>query len=161
MSRKIPEDAFERYVALGERRSYQVLALDLGVSKRAVSKCAAREKWTERLTKIERTARERSDQKITETIEQMRERHIVTVKIIHARALTGLKQFPIDNAMDAVRAAELAIKLERLVKGDSTERSEMTIEEITKRELRAWLIPPKASEPEPDGESEGGGDDDH
>lgn len=141
MTRKIPDDAFERYVVLGPQRSHRALAEELGVSKRAITKCAVREDWAGRLTKIEQTAREKSDQKLTESFEQMRDRHLVTLKAMHTRALTALMQYPIDNGMDAMRAAEMAIKLERLVAGEPTDRNSISIEEITKREMRAWLIP--------------------
>ena len=50
MTRKIPDDAFEAYVALGPTgRSYQTLADRYSVSKRAITKCAAREEWAERM----------------------------------------------------------------------------------------------------------------
>ena len=149
MTRKIPEDAFERYVGMGAQRSFKGLAQELGVTKRAVTKCAAREQWTERLEKIERDARARSDQKITETMEQMRERHLATLKAMHTRALVALKTYPLTSGMDAVRAAEMAIKLERLVAGEPSERSAVSIEELTKQEIRELLV--VVDDEEPDG----------
>ncbi len=139
MSRKIPDDAFERYVAMGAGRSHKALAEELGVTKRGVTKRAAAEKWTERLAKIEKDARDRSDQKMTETFEQMRERHLVTLKAMHTRALTGLMQYQIDNAMDAMRAAEMAIKLERLVAGEPSDHSQVDIAQVTRDEMRRLL----------------------
>ncbi len=141
MTRKIPEDAFERYVAMGAERSFKALADHLGVTKRALTKCAAREQWTERLTRIEAEARKRSDEKITETLEQMRDRHLVTLRAMHSRALMALKQYPLTSGMDAMRAAEMAIKLERLVVGEPGDRSVISVEEICKREYANWLTP--------------------
>ena len=46
MSGKILSDAFEYYVALGPGRSYRTVAERCGVTKRAVTKHAAREGWT-------------------------------------------------------------------------------------------------------------------
>lgn len=140
MSRKIPDDAFERYVALGTNRSYQALAQVLGVTKRAVTKCAAREKWSERLSRIEQNVRERSDLRLTETMEQMRDRHRATLKAMHARALSGLVQYPLTNGMDAMRAAEMAIKLERLVVGENPENGAREVEAIIRREHERWLV---------------------
>ena len=148
MTRKIPEDAFERYVGMGAQRSFKGLAQELGVTKRAVTKCAAREQWTERLAKIERDARARSDQKITETLEQMRERHLATLKAMHTRALAALRTYPLTSGMDAMRAAEMAIKLERLVAGEPSERSAVSIEELTKQEIRELLVVVDDDEPE-------------
>ena len=42
--------------------------------------------------------------------------------------------------MEAVRAADLAIKLERLVVGEPVERSSVSIEDVTRREMERWLV---------------------
>jgi len=139
MTQRIPPDSFDFYVALGPQRSYQAVAEHYGVSKRAVTKHASKEEWAERLEKIEAEAREKSDQRLVETIEETRSRHLKTLRVIHARALVALKQYPLTSGMDAIRAAELAIKLERLILGDPSERSSLTIEEITRREIQALL----------------------
>ena len=140
MTRKIPPDAFEYYVSLGPTRTYRAIAERYDVTTRAVTKCAARERWSERLATIEQDARERCDRKLGDVFEEARERHLKTLKAMHARALTALKQYPLSSGMDAMRAAEMVIKLERLVMGEASERTEMTIEEVTKRELRELLI---------------------
>ncbi len=140
MTRKIPPDAFEYYVSLGPTRTYRAIAERYEVTTRAVTKCAARERWSERLVKIEQEAQERCDRKLGDVFEQARERHLKTLKAMHARALTALKQYPLSSGMDAMRAAEMVIKLERLVMGEASERTEMSIEEVTKRELRELLI---------------------
>ncbi len=140
MTRKIPPDAFEYYVSLGPTRTYRAIAERYEVTTRAVTKCAARERWSERLATIEQDARERCDRKLGDVFEEARERHLKTLKAMHARALTALKQYPLSSGMDAMRAAEMVIKLERLVMGEASERKEVTIEEVTKRELRDLLI---------------------
>ena len=73
---KIPTDAFDFYFSLGPGRSYQAVADKVGVSKRAVTKCADREGWQARLHDLERKARERSDDKIVESIDAMNSRHL-------------------------------------------------------------------------------------
>jgi hypothetical protein len=130
--RKIPADAFEHYVALGPQRSHQAVAEHYGVSKRAVSKCAVREGWSERLARIEKESRERSDERIGNALDEMRERHLKTLRAMNVRALAALKQFPLESGMEAMRAAEMAIKLERLVLGEPTER---TANEGVEREI--------------------------
>ncbi len=57
MSAKIPPDAFEYYLGLGPGRSYGAVAEEYGVTKRAVTKLAARENWQQRIHKIERKPR--------------------------------------------------------------------------------------------------------
>jgi hypothetical protein len=126
-------------VAMGAGRSHKALADELAVTKRAVTKRAAVEKWTERLAKIEKDARERSDARMTETFEQMRERHMATLRVMNGKALTALKQYPLDNAMDAMRAAEMAIKLERLVAGQPADHTQVDVAEVTRQEMRRLL----------------------
>ena len=51
MTAKIPPDAFDYYFGLGTGRSYQAVADRYGVTKRAVTNYATRERWRERLPK--------------------------------------------------------------------------------------------------------------
>lgn len=151
MKRKLPTDAFDYYVTLGSHRSYQAVADHFGVSKRTVIRCAARENWIDRLAKIEQESRERGDKRLAETLDEMRERHLRTLRAMNARALAALKQYPLTSGMEAMRAAEIAIKLERLVAGEASERTELSLEEITKRELESWLESgPGGTEPDAD-----------
>ena len=151
MTRKIPPEAFEYYVGLGQDRSYRTVAEHYSVTTRAIAKCAARENWVERLEKIEAEGRSSADAKLASKVEkrqeerldasgEMEDRHLKTVKAMHARALTALKQYPLNSGMEAMRAAEMCIKLERLIMGEASERTEMSVEEITKREMGRWLV---------------------
>lgn len=139
MVRKIPEDAFDFYVGLGAQRSYQIVADRYEVTKRAVTKHAAREAWGERLARIEAEARERSDKRLIETIGEIRSRHLKTLKVMNARAISALQQYSLNSGMEAMRAAELVIKLERLIVGEPSERTELSIEEVTRREMQTLL----------------------
>jgi hypothetical protein len=149
---RIPPDAFEFYASLGQERSYRAVAKEYGVSKRAVTKKAAVEGWTDRLEAIEAKVREKSDEKLAETMEEMRSRHLKTLRAMSSRALSGLKEFPLSSGMEAIKAAELTIKLERLITGEPSERRHLSIEEVTRRELETLLI---ADDDFDDGESEG------
>ena len=139
MRNRIPSDAFDFYVGLGVDRSYQTVADHFGVTKRAITKVASREEWSTRLRKIEKDAREEGDKKLGETMEDIRGRHLRTLKAMHARSLTALKQYPLTSGMEAMRAAEMVIKLERLITGEATSRSELSIEEVTRREIQSFL----------------------
>ena len=156
MNGRIPSDAFDLYVSLGPERSYQAIADRYGVSKRAVVKHAGKEKWAERLERIEREARERSDEKLAEGIEEMRTRHMKTLKAMNARALAALKQYPLTSGMEAMRAAEMVIKLERLIAGEPSERTELSIEEVTRREVNQLLV--VEGDEDDDGEEEDDGE---
>lgn len=137
---RIPDDAFERYVAMGPMRSYRELARTLCVSKRAISKHATREDWAGRFAKIDAESRARSDVRIAETLDESRERHLRSLKAVQGRALEALKRFPLNTAAEAVNALEKAIKLERLILGEPSERGELAVAEITRRELDTLLV---------------------
>lgn len=139
MNRKLPSDAFEAYVAMGEGRTYRAIAEKFGVSKRCVTGRASEEGWGERLEKIEQGARAISDKRLTETIAEMRERHSLMVRAMGQRVVSALRDYPITDGMDAIRAGEMVIKLERLLAGEATERGELSIEELHRHEIRTLL----------------------
>ena len=151
---KIPPEAFEYYVSLGLQRSYQAVADRYGASKRAVTKRAAAEKWAERLIKIERTARERIDSRMTETLEAVNARHLQTLRAIQAKALNTLQVMSLDSCMDAVRALDTAIRQERVILGEPGDRNAISVEDIIKREYENWMRPaPAANHHDTDGAS--------
>ena len=154
MNRKLPPDAFDFYASLGTDRSYQAVAKQFGASKRAVQNCADREEWTKRLEKIERESRDRADKRIGETLDDIRERHLKTLRAMNGRAIEGLKSFPITSGMDAMRASEMVIKLERLIIGEPTERNAVSVEETIKREYERWLTDSNDDDPADDSEAE-------
>ena len=61
-------------------------------------------------------------------------------KALQGKALESLRALPIEKAADVIRALELGVKQERLIQGEPSERSEMSVEEVTKREMRRWLV---------------------
>lgn len=140
MAARIPANAFEVYVSLGPERSYQHVADQLGVNKRSITKLAKRQRWAERVAKIEREAQERVDAKLTDDLEEMKLRHRKLVKAITARAAKAITELPLATGMEGVRAAEVAIKLERLIAGQVNDRTELSVAEVTRREIRNFLV---------------------
>ena len=139
MNRRIPPDAFSFYYSLGPTRTYQMVAEEYGVSKQAVAKLAAKDGWQECVRDIDRKAAKRAEDQLVETVEQMNIRHLKMLKLIQGRALEALKTMPLGTAMDAVRSLDLAMRQERLVRGESTDRSELSIEEVTRQEIQTLL----------------------
>ena len=142
MSNRIPAEAFEYYVSLGSDRSYRAVAERYTVTKRAIVKHAKAEKWSDRLVRIQQDAREEIDRKAAKAIVEMHELHVTMLKAMGTRAMMGLKEHPITSGMDSIRAAEAVIKLGRLLMGEPSERTEVSVEEITKREMARWLVIP-------------------
>ena len=137
---KIPPDAFTFYFGLGSDRSYQAVADRYGVSKRSVTKLAVQENWQDRVATLGRKARENSDQRILETLEDMNERHLKTLRVIQGKALETLKAMPLASAMEAVRALDMSIGKERLIRGEPSDRTAVSVEETIKREYERWML---------------------
>ena len=148
MSGKIPPDALDYYVGLGPERSYQKVADEFGVSKRSVTKLAGRERWQERVAELERKAREGAERKALESLEGMNLRHLKSLKVVQGKAIEALRSMPLTTAMEAVRALDMAIRQERLIRGEPSERTAVSVEEAIKREYERWMI---AEEGEDDG----------
>ena len=157
-ARRLPADCFERYVALGEVRSYALLAKQLGCSKRAISKRAVKEGWAERLGRIEQAARERSDGRMVDTMTEMRERHMATLRVMSMRVVNALKEHSLDSGMEAIKAAEIVIKLERLVAGDASERNVIDVAAVTREEMKQLLTTLPMNGEGTEGEGGGGND---
>ena len=124
MSERIPsEEAFTFYVSRGDSRSYQTVAEEFGVSKRAITKLASRDNWRRRLAEIQRKVWQETDRKAAESVDAMNARHLKFMKAVQAKALEALKSMPIDTGMNAVRALDLAVRGERLIRGEPSDRA--------------------------------------
>ena len=143
MNCKIPPDAFTFYWSLGPDRSYKAVAKKYDVSVRAVHKLASREKWQKQIEEIEKKGREAMNKKMAESVEEMCDRHIKCCKLIQRKALEALKSIPVNTAMDAIRALDISIKQERLIRGEPTDRSALNVEDVIKKEYDRWLVPEK------------------
>ena len=141
MNRKLGEGAFAYYASLGTARSYERVAERFQTTKRAVSKAAKREGWPARVVELDRVARQKLEANAVESIEEMSDRHIKMARVIQSRALETLKSIPLNSAMNAVRALNLAIEIERITRGEPTERQAVSVEEVIRREYSRWLGP--------------------
>lgn len=139
MNRKIPPDAFAYYFSLGPNRSYLAVAKHFGVSKQAVTKLANRENWQQQIENIERTARQRTNESAVESLEAMNERHLKTLQVIQRKALEALRTMAISDAMDAVRALDMTIAKERVVRGEPSDRGAVDVEQVIRREYERWM----------------------
>ena len=133
---KIPEDAFDFYVSLGPGRSYQAVAKNYGVAKRSVVRHAKARRWTERLSDVQAKARKVAEQKLIDSLEEMQGRHLKLLRAMSMRTATALRDYPLRTGIEAFRAAELVIKLERLVHGEPSEKASLSVEEISRQEIR-------------------------
>ena len=136
MKHRLPKDAFDYYARLGDERSYPAVAKQYGVSKRAVQKRATKEDWPGKIAEMTRVAREKNQQALQEDFNEMDLRHRKMVRAMASRAAVGLREFPLTNGMEAIKAAEVAIKLERLLAGEPGERTAHDVRDISRQEVQ-------------------------
>jgi hypothetical protein len=148
MAKKLPAESFDYYLSLGVSRSYQAVAEHFGVSKRAVTRRAAVERWNARVLELEAKARQAAADKALESLEAVNLRHLKALRVIQGKALETLRAMPLNTAMEAVRALDASIRQERLILGEPSERTAVSIEDTIRREYERWMVP----EEENDGE---------
>ena len=139
-TKKLPQDAFEFYFALGPGRGYQAVAEKYGCSKTTVANASQKEGWIDRIADREAQARARSDTNAVETLAELNDRHLKMLRVVQTKALEALRNMPLKSAMDAVRALDLTVKQERLILDDPAVQSTKSVEEIIKREYENWLV---------------------
>ena len=149
---KIGEDAFSYWVWLGQDRCYQSLADRYKCSKRAVQKVADKEKWVERLSEIEKDAQEKLDKKISTSLADMREHQLKIIQAMLGCAVKALASHPLDTGYQGACVAEKAIKLQRLIVGETTENTAHTVEQVTRQEIERLLVMPDEPGSIPDAE---------
>ena len=137
---KIPENAFETYVAMGTERSYQALADKFGVDKRSISRLAAKERWVERLGKIQEEARAATDRKLVADLQAVREQQLREVRYFRSETIKAIKGLTPEKAVRFASALNIAWKHELFLLGEPTDRQATTVEEITKREIQTLLL---------------------
>jgi hypothetical protein len=142
--RKIPPDAFSYYVSLGVSRSYQAVASHIGVAKASVTKRARLESWQRRVGEIESKARAASDERAVETLEAVSGRHLKAMRVVQGKALEALRTMSLADAMDAVRALDMAIRQERLILGEPTDRNAVSVEDVIRREYEKLMVEEEA-----------------
>ena len=139
MNKKIPPEAFLYYANLGASRTYEAVAAHYGVSRRGVADHAKRERWQERLAELDEQARERTESAALESIAAMNERHLKIAKYMQSKGLEALQSGKMEFLGRATRALSVGIDLERLVRGEPTERVD-NVEALIRREYDRWLV---------------------
>ncbi len=151
--RKIPPDAVTYYLSLGPGRSYQKVAEYYGVTKRAITKIAAKERWQEKVAEIEHSALQAAEEKVRSEVEVTYQRHMKALRMVFAKGVGALNAMVIDSPADAMRAIQLAIREERVALGEPTDRTAVSIEDTIRREYERWMVI-EEQEPDPAGDQD-------
>jgi hypothetical protein len=136
--KKVPDSALAFYISLGASRSYTTVAKHFGCTRRAIQSRASVEGWTASVAAIEAQARQQLAEEAARTVAEMDQRHLQIAKVLQAKGLEALRTSPIETAGDAMKALDLGIKNERLVRGEPSHL--ISVEAITKREIADLLL---------------------
>jgi len=143
MIRRLPPDAFAYFIALPvAQRSYGAVGEHFKVSKTAVANLAKRDGWLDKASELDRKTAEAATQRALETVEAMNHRHLKAAMVVQAKALDALRSFSLTSALDAVRSLELDVRQERLIRGQPTDRTEVDIAQVIRREYERWMTTP-------------------
>jgi transposase-like protein len=140
-ARRVPQnDAFALYCGMGVVRSYSAIAKHYGVTSRGIMFLAKRYKWAERLREIEAIAEERLREQQVQAVIEARERHLKSLRVLQGKAIAGMRDQNARSLNEATRALETGIKLERLILGESTANTQVSVEERQQREVDQLVI---------------------
>ena len=124
-------EAFDRYWRLGAERSLVRLHAELEAEERAPSlrtlcEWSRQFHWQDRIGDLEREARDAEDAARVAAIREMQERHAREGVLLQQRGTEWLTELGVDDASPeaAIRAITEGVKLERLARGEVTERTE-------------------------------------
>ena len=70
----------------------------------------------------------------------MNERHVQSAMFLHGKALRELREMPLSKSGPAVKALDVGLRYERLIRGEPSERTAVSIEDTIKREYERWMV---------------------
>lgn len=148
------ESAFDALWALSGKRTIEKLHAFLlerdgeAPSIRTLYGWRSRYRWGDRIARLERQAREKRDEAKVAELEAMLERHATLAVMLETKVAELLPDIDIDSVTleGLARALDLAIKLERLARGEPSDRMEIQgegsgfepFERFDKEELRRF-----------------------
>ena len=103
-------------------------------------KRGVREHWQEKVAEVEAKARAAAEQKAFENLAAMNERHLKSLRVVQGKALEALRAMPLDTAMNAMRSLDLAIRQERLIRGEPADGAAVDLEKLVRREHERWML---------------------
>lgn len=142
--------AFDLYWRLGAGRSIEGLHAALSAQGaapglRTLYEWSRTYHWQSRLADLERAARRAEDEARIAAIREMEDRHAKEALLLQQKGAEWLTQLPADDvsADAAIRAIAEGVRLERLVRGQVTERTEHQgetgLERLTDEQVDALL----------------------
>jgi len=122
-----PFEAFKIYRDMGVgKRGIRKVVQELNKSHTLIARWSTEHAWVERVNQYDAHLDKLQLEKEEKERKEMSELHIKTARSMLSKALTGLQAIPANEmkAADITKMIEVATKLERLSRGESTESVE-------------------------------------
>ena len=113
-----PAVGFAYFATLGPERRLATVARHFGVSDGAVRVAAMRYKWKERVLQVTRDARAELFMTAPKLVATLNKRHLFTGQRLRIKADAYLRKNEFSNTGEALKALEVAIRLERMALGE-------------------------------------------
>ncbi len=116
-------EAFTRYRDMGASRSVRKVAQSLGKSETLISEWSSKYEWVKRVREWDNEQDRIVRQAQLDDVKKMRKRHAEIASSMLLKAARALKNIPDEDikASDISRMVDVASKLERLSRGDTSE----------------------------------------
>lgn len=128
---------------LTRERSIRGLAKQLGLSRKTLEPLSTRFKWVDRCDAYDLYILRRLKEKGEAEILKMHENHAAIAAQMLKKAMRGLLKLQDDDldAADIVRMVDVGVKIERLSRGESTERQEIGGEATVRHSGSVTVMP--------------------
>lgn len=133
-------EAFTYFCSLGGSRTYAKVAEQYGVSDRTVEKWGADGNWQRRAREWDKIQIEQERELLAEEVRKVAKEQLSMAKFIRHKAFHDLKTLDFEDANGAVKAIEMAMKQERLILGEPSERAEVSVKEEIQQAYDRWLV---------------------
>lgn len=137
-------EAFRLYRDMGEGRTLAKVAAQLGKSEAIVSRWSGNHGWVARAAAWDDHVDEQRRDVAVREARKMAERHALISQGITRKVadwLQGLSKEDVEkwSVRDASRALEIAVKIERLSRGEATDRTESINTDVRNEDVREML----------------------
>ena len=117
-------EAFSVYRDMGTDQSITKVALSLNKSRAIIGRWSSHWEWASRVRAWDNDLVEAARKQARKDIEEMQQRHIAIGRLLQDKAVEAIESGVDISARDATALAKLGVDVERLARGEATERIE-------------------------------------
>jgi len=114
-------DPFEFWYALENRKKWEKVVLEFGISRSSFYRRKSLEGWEEKANRRDKVLRKKTDEKVTDSLAEMNARHIKEAIKYQGVMLEALGKLEPRSVSEAIRAYNILVKLEQVSRGEPTD----------------------------------------